>query len=177
MLKLIDAEEKYLTGYQEAYILSLQEIEKGNIKKHDLMFDDPDEVDIIQKYRDSRDRSKLKPTYVPSYDYFLVDDDKFIGRISIRIELTPALLNYGGNIGYGINPKYWKKGYGTILLKIGLEKAKELVLQDKVLVTCDDDNVGSYKIIEKNGGILVNKVENTDEGETFLTRRYWIDIR
>ena len=64
-----------------------------------------------------------------------------------------------------------------MLLKLGLEKAKELVLQEQVLVTCDDDNIGSYKIIEKNGGILENKVENIDEGETFLTRRYWIKIR
>ena len=177
MFSLIDAEEKYLTGYKEAYIFSIQEIEKGNIKKHDLMFDNPDEVDIIQKYKDSRDRNKLKPKYVPSYDYFLVDDNKFIGRISIRTELTPALLNYGGNISYGIHPKYWKMGFGTMALKFGLEKAKELVLQDKVLITCDDDNIGSYKIIEKNGGILENKIKNTDEGETFLTRRYWIDIR
>lgn len=54
-----------------------------------------------------------------------------------------------------------EKGYGTLLLKLGLEKAKELGLKDKVLIICDDDNIGSYKIIEKNGGILENKVENT----------------
>lgn len=140
------------------------------------MFYNPDEVDIIQKSKDSRVISKLKPNFVPSYDYFLVDDDKFIGRINIRIELTPSLLNYGGNIGYGINPKYWKMGYGTTILKLGLEKAKELGLQNKALITCDDDNIGPYKIIEKNGGILENIVENTDI-ETFLTRRYWINIK
>ena len=177
MLKLVDAEEKYLDGYKEAYILSLREIEKGNIKKHDLMFCNPCEVDIVQRCKDSRDRSKLKHGYVPSYEYFLVDDDKFIGTISIRTELTPALTNYGGNIGYAINPKYWKMGYGTILLKLGLQKARKLTFQDRVLITCDDDNVGSYKIIEKNGGVLENKIENTDEGETFLTRRYWINIK
>ena len=78
MLKLIDAEEKYLNEYKEAYILSLQEIEKGNIKKHDLMFVNIDEVDIIQKFKDNRDRSKLKHGYVPAYDYFFDDDDKFM---------------------------------------------------------------------------------------------------
>ena len=36
-------------------------------------------------------------------------------------------------------------------------------------------NVGSYKIIESNGGILENKIENEDAGEKFLTRRYWIE--
>ena len=37
-----------------------------------------------------------------------------------------------------------------------------------------NDNIGSYKIIEANGGQLENKVENEDCGEKFLTRRYWI---
>ena len=175
MLKLIEAEEKYLQEYKEAYMLSLEKINDGLIKKHDLMFMNPDEVDIIQRMKDNRDKTKLKPTYVPSYDYFAVDDDKFIGVIHIRVSLTPALLNYGGHIGYGVNPKYWQQGYGTQILKLGLEKSKELIKEDRILVTCDDDNIGSYKIIEKNGGILENKVTNEDSGETFLTRRYWIE--
>lgn len=176
MLKIIEADEKYLDQYKEAYELSIQKIKEGLISKHDLMFMNPDEKDIIQIAKDNRDRTKLKPTYVPSYDYFAVDDDKFIGVIHIRIELTPALLQYGGNIGYGINPKYWQKGYGTELLRLGLIKAKELVNSDRVLITCDEDNIGSYKIIEKNGGVLENIVQNTDEDEVFMTRRYWIKI-
>lgn len=176
MVKLIDGEEKYLDEYKEAYHLSVEKIKEGLIKKHDLMFLNPDEIDIIQKMKDNRDRTKLKPNYVPSYDYFIVDGDKFIGRINIRIELTPNLLKFGGNIGYGIHPKYWRQGYGTMALKLGLEKAKEIGLKDKILITCDDDNIGSYKIIEKNGGILENKIENTEEGEIFLTRRYWVKL-
>ena len=74
----------------------------------------------------------------------------------------------------GINPKYWKMGYGKKVLQLGLEESKTLIEDDKILITCDDDNVGSYKIIESNGGILENKVENEDAGEKFLTRRYWI---
>ena len=174
MLRLIEPEERYLEGYREAYLLSLEKINEVLIKKHDLMFMNPDEVDVIQKLKDNRDKTKLKPTYVPSYDFFAVDDDKYIGIINIRVSLTPALLNYGGHIGYGVNPRYWKQGYGTQILKLGLEKAKELVQEDNILITCDDDNVGSSKIIEKNGGVLENKVMNEDCGEIFLTRRYWI---
>ena len=85
-------------------------------------------------------------------------------------------MQFGGNIGYGIHPKYWKQGYGTMALKLGLEKAKEIGLKDKVLITCDDDNIGSCKIIEKNGGILENKIENRDDDEVFLTRRYWVKL-
>lgn len=61
------------------------------------------------------------------------------------------------------------------VLQLGLEEFKTLIEDDKILITCDDDNVGSYKIIESNGGILENKVENEDAGEKFLTRRYWIE--
>ena len=175
MIKLIDANKKYLDEYKEAYLLSIEKIEEGIIKKHDLMFYNPDEVDVIKKFMDNRNSNKLPEGWVSSYDYFIVDDDKFIGRISIRTKLTPSLLNLGGHIGYGIHPKYWKMGYGTQALKLGLEVAKNLNI-DRVLLTCDDDNIGSYKIIEKNGGVLENKIMNESCGEKFLTRRYWIDI-
>lgn len=178
MLVLIDANEKYLKQYQEAYLLALDKIKSGEIHRSDLMFNDIIEVDIIQKMKDTRDKSKLKPNRVLSYDYFAVDDDKFIGIIHIRIELTPFLLSYGGHIGYGVNPKYWRQGYGTELLRIGLIRIKELIKDDRVLVTCDDDNIGSAKVIENNGGVLENKVFNIDEyGDKVLTRRYWIKIR
>ena len=178
MLVLIDANEKYLKQYQEAYELSIAKVNSGEIHRRNLMFDNINEVDIIQKMKDTRDKSKLKSNRVLSYDYFAVDDDKFIGIIHIRIELTPFLLSYGGHIGYGVNPKYWRQGYGTELLRIGLIRIKELIKDDRVLVTCDDDNIGSAKVIENNGGILENKVLNLDdEGVEVLTRRYWIKIR
>lgn len=123
-----------------------------------MMFLNPDEKDIVQTFMDNRAQSKLPSYYVPSYDYFAVDDDKFIGVIHIRIRLTENLLKYGGHIGYGV--KYWKMGYGKEILKLALQEYKDLIEEDKILITCDDDNIGSYKIIEANGGILENKVEN-----------------
>ena len=83
-------------------------------------------------------------------------------------------MRYGGHIGYAVNPKYWNMGYGKEILRLGLEQFKYLIEEDKILITCDDDNTGSSKIIEANGGVLENKVENEDDGEKFLTRRYWI---
>ncbi len=174
MLKLIDADSRYINQYMEAYVDTLKEIEMGNMKKHNMVFVCPLEVNVIQYYNDNRDESKLPPNYVPSYDYFAVDDDKFIGIINIRTRLTEGLLRYGGHIGYGVDPRYWRKGYGREILKQGLEKAKKLIEEDNILITCDDDNIGSYKIIEANGGVLENKVENESCGEKFLTRRYWI---
>lgn len=177
MLKLVEAEEKYLDQYQKAYEEALEKINNGEMTKHDMMFMDRNEVDIIQKFKDNRDKDKLPKEYVPSYDYFLVDDDTFLGVIMIRVSLTDDLLKFGGNIGYGIRPYYWRQGYGTKLLELGLIKAKELIDSDKVLITCDDDNIGSYSIIEKNGGILEDKVMNREMDEEFLTRRYWIKLK
>lgn len=174
MLKLVEANEKYLDQYREAYVETLKHIRLGNIKKHDMMFMNPDENNIVQIFKDNRDQSKLPAHYVPSYDFFAVDDDKFIGVIHIRIRLTENLLRYGGHIGYAINPKYWNMGYGKELLKLGLREFKHLIIEDKILITCDDDNIGSYKIIEAAGGILENKILNEDAGEKFLTRRYWV---
>lgn len=177
MLRLIEANAKYLDQYQEAYLLSIEKIKRGEIHSVDLMFNDLNEVDILQKMKDARDITKLKPNRVVSYDYFAVDGNKLIGIIHIRTELTSSLLSFGGHIGYGVNPKYWRHGYGTELLRIGLIKAKELIKEDSVLVTCNDDNIGSAKVIENNGGILENKVVNKSEYGEILTRRYWIKIR
>ena len=117
MLKLIEANEKYLQEYKEAYLEYLNLIEQGIIKRHNQMFLTPEKTDIVKHFNDSKDINKLPKGYVPSYDYFFVEDDKLIGIIHIRIHLTENLLQYGGHIGYGINPKYFKKGYGTKLLK------------------------------------------------------------
>ena len=176
-MKLVEPNGKYLKEYKEAYELMLEKVKQGQVKKHDITFSNIDKIDIIQKFIDDKDINKLPKGYVPSYNYFLVDEDRFVGEIHIRTELTPNLLVFGGNIGYGISPKYWKQGYGTKILELGLEKAKDLIKEDKVLITCDDDNIGSSKVIEKNGGILENKIKNIIDGEEIITRRYWIRIR
>jgi predicted acetyltransferase len=50
--------------------------------------------------------------------------------------------------------------------------ARQRLGLQRVLVTCDDDNVGSIRTIEKNGGVLESLVAGLDGGTP--TRRYWI---
>jgi predicted acetyltransferase len=45
-----------------------------------------------------------------------------------------------------------------------------------VLITCDDDNIASIKVIEHNGGVLEDRVTNRLERGIVTTRRYWIEI-
>ena len=80
------------------------------------------------------------------------------------------MLN-GGHIGDGVRPSERRKGYATEQIRLALQKCKELGI-DRVLMTCEDWNVGSAKSIINNGGILENEIEV--EGKIF--QRYWIDL-
>ena len=108
--------------------------------------------------------------FCPTSIFWLVKNNEYIGRISIRHELNKWLLNYGGHIGYEICPTKRKSGYGKTILKLGLDKAKKMGLR-KVLITCDSDNIASKKIIELNSGKFENKLV-MDTGVEKL--RYWI---
>lgn len=116
----------------------------------------------------------LQVGYVPESTFWLVEGDEYIGKLSIRHELTESLLKEGGHIGYDIRPSKRQMGYGKEILRLGLEKAKEIGLK-KVLVTCDKDNLASKKIIESNGGLFENEYEMKGDKPNIL--RYWVDIK
>ncbi len=112
---------------------------------------------------------------VPANTYFFVSelDNKIIGMINIRHKLNEFLLNEGGHIGYSIRPTERNKGYATLMLKLALQKCRELNL-DRVLITCDKYNLASAKAIQNNNGILENEIYS----ETFseFIQRYWINF-
>ena len=84
---------------------------------------------------------------------WIVDDDEVVGRISLRHTLTPWLLEVGGHIGYAVRPSARRRGHASAALGLMLGVASERGM-DPVLVTCDDDNTGSRRVIEANGGVL-----------------------
>ncbi len=108
---------------------------------------------------------------VPATIFWVVDEAGYIGRIDIRHWLTPNLRRFGGHIGYDIRPSRRREGNGTYALKLALPEARALGLQH-VMITCDTTNIGSRKIIEANGGILEDIIENDFRG--VLTMRWWI---
>jgi predicted acetyltransferase len=85
--------------------------------------------------------------------------------------LTPYLAEEGGHIGYDVRPSERRKGYGTHLLRLTLAEARRIGLT-RVLVTADEANVPSWRIIEKNGGEYEPEVVR---GKLAALRRYWID--
>ena len=168
-MKLILPSSKYKKEYQDA--LKETERESGETK---LNRPDPDQTfeEFVLMWLDHSKGKNLRHGTVPATMYWLIDEGEVIGRVHIRHTLNDFLLNYAGHIGYYIKPSKRKKGYGTKLLKLGLEKAKEIGIH-KVLITCDIDNIGSQKVIETCGGVLENIVEPEDGKPA--KKRYWIN--
>jgi len=128
----------------------------------------------VQNRLDWKEGRNLPKGWVPASTFWLIrGDNTILGTSSLRHELTEHLRRIGGHIGFNIRPSERQKGYGTVILALTLEKAKELGLK-RVLVTCDDNNIGSAKVIEKNGGVLEDKYSN-DELEQ-PKRHYWIEL-
>ena len=127
-------------------------------------------IELLQQH--SRGEN-LPPGHVPSTFLFAFDASRIVGRVAIRHQLNAFLLRIGGHIGYVVVPEFRRRGYATLILRHALDIAHRRLGIDRVLVTCDEDNVGSIKTIEKNGGVLENIVAGPDL--PVPKRRYWFD--
>lgn len=121
----------------------------------------------------AKDPLNAPPGELPYEDFWLMEGDQWIGKLTLRTTINARYLHAGGHIGYEIRPSKRGQGYGTKLLRMGLEMARARGLQ-RVLLTCDETNIASRKVIENNGGQLENAVEV--EGQTVLKMRYWINL-
>ena len=110
---------------------------------------------------------------VPSSTYLGVreKDNYIVGMIDIRHYLNEYLTQVGGNIGYSVRKSERNKGYAKQMLKLALEKCKELKIK-KVLITCDEDNIASEKVI-LSANAKLEDIRNVD-GEN--KKRFWIDL-
>jgi predicted acetyltransferase len=128
----------------------------------------------IDRLKAVRAGTDLADGWVPMTTFWFVKDGtQVIGVSRLRHALTPRLQQVGGHIGYTIRPSARRKGYGASLLAHTLVEARALGLE-RVLLTCDADNLGSRAIIERNGGQLDSEVPSPESGT--LVRRYWIEL-
>jgi predicted acetyltransferase len=122
--------------------------------------------DYVTWLRDqAREDAPRPPGLVACTTLWWASRQEFLGRLALRHHLTPRLLDYGGHIGYDIRPSARRRGHATAMLAEALPVAAKLGI-DPVLVTCDDDNVGSRKVIEANGGVF--------EDQRREKLRYWV---
>ena len=148
-----------------------QEINHTNHSPWAIFKNDPHDFDFYLEHLETKEETRDR---VPDSVFFLLDEDRnrLLGAVNIRHHLNASLLQEGGHIGDGIRPSERRKGYATELVRLALIECRKLGI-DRVLMTCDKDNIGSAKAIVKNGGVLENEFVN-DEGN--LEQRYWISL-
>ncbi len=125
---------------------------------------------VARKLADSNRRTE---TFVPKTHRWAVAEERFVGRISIHHELDDPLRVAGGHIGYDTVPSFRGRGVATEMLRQALPLARALGLTE-VLLTCDDTNAASIRVIERNGGSLrETKVLDPNRPSK---RYYWITL-
>ena len=165
--ELVEPSEKYKTSYIEA-LREFKDIDNDNsidIEDQDKNFDL-----YLQKFENNK--TLHNDEYVPDFQYWLVEGNKYIGGIKYRPILNEALKFRGGNAGYKVRPSERGKGYAPQMMQEIIKKAKSDGLTE-LLMTCDSDNIPSVKVIEKSGGVL----QSTDIDEKGLSfNRYIIKL-
>ena len=158
-----DVTLEQILNYKEEFVLN-NEIIHGAANMTALSI--PEWVKFVEntKYKET-----VTPGFVTAHTFFALDNDKIVGIINARHELNDYLLNLGGHIGYSVRKSERRKGYAKKMLNYTSKFLFSLGLE-KILITCDKNNVASKRTIESCGGILENEV--IEENRTTL--RYWI---
>jgi predicted acetyltransferase len=170
MPRLISPDAKY----QDTYLAALREFQaEGRYLDKDPEAIARDFPAYVRELLGRVDPANASPGRVAETVLWLIDGDVYAGRVSIRHELNENLRLIGGHIGYEIRPSLRRRGYGTKGLRLALPHARAIGLR-RVLITCDETNVASKKIIEANGGVFENSVQTP---ESFVKKlRYWIEL-
>src|ERR1035437_2518508 len=115
MIKLVKPSIKYRDSFIESVNEFHNEGKYNDYYNLEIICNDFNK--FLSSYDDEEKGINLAEGYVPATNLWLVDGNKFLGRVSIRHKLTKKLLNEGGHIGYGVRPSERKKGYGNKILE------------------------------------------------------------
>ena len=153
------------------------EMHLNNIRDYnkDCDFNNDSCIGFLQLEKSEQKYYEWMNNYEPNF-YFLIDDDNpnyIIGFGDINnLNCNLDYVN-DGNISYTIRPNERRKGYGTILLKLLLEKCEDMGML-KACVTCHKGNIASYRVIKNNNGKLEKEFIDLDNGRKAL--KFWIKL-
>ncbi len=157
-LFLVEPNMKYQKSF-ENYVLKYRKInDEHYFNKYKKALEDfQNYLADLYKYSKGID---LPQGEVTTSVFWLIDNEEVVGVVRIRHQE----IECAGHIGYDISPDYRNSGYGFQILKLALEKANEIGI-DEVILTCNINNVASRKIIEKNNGKLLGTILDEEEKE------------
>jgi predicted acetyltransferase len=113
----------------------------------------------------------LPEGFVPNTFFVGVVDGVVVGRLSLRHSLNDFLARVGGHIGYGVVPSQRRRGYATEMLRQAIPICESLGIEG-ALITCDEHNIGSRKVVEACGGVFEGIIKCAESGVP--KRRYWL---
>ena len=154
---------KQIQDYKNEFIVN-NEIIHGAANMTDLSI-----AEWVQFAENTKYKETVTPGFVTAHTFFALYNNKIVGIINARHELNDYLLNFGGHIGYSVRKSERRKGYAKAMLSYTVDFLFSLGL-NKVLITCDKNNIPSKRTIESCGGILENEIIE----ESRITLRYWI---
>ena len=92
---------------------------------------------------------------LPFYWWSIVENatETCVGKISLRLGHNYHSY-WNGNVGYEVDEPHRGHGYAATALEMVFPLAKAHGM-DHLIVSCDEDNIASYRTIERCGGTLL----------------------
>ena len=107
------------------------------------------------------------PDIVPMDSHFIEKSGRILGELYIRHRLSPRLEKIGGHAGYKVRPTERNRGVATAALRLALRLLDQMGVE-RALITCNETNAASPRVIEKCGGVRFEDAET----EIGIERRY-----
>jgi predicted acetyltransferase len=115
------------------------------------------------------------PEHPPEEYLWLIDRGEFIARAFFLHWLNDFRRKTDGQIDYWVRPSRRRQGYGRLLLRLLLERYRQLGAK-RVFISCLARNTASRRIIEANGGVFDSEILSPEADGTQPRRRYWIEL-
>lgn len=132
-------------------------------KNLDYNVDKKDDFDTLFL---NRLKEKYKDNYIYTITYLIIrkSDNKLLGIIEFRPDLNDFFLKNGGNVSYSIAYNNYEDEIIKLIILMGQKYRK-----NKILITCDKNDILFEKAIINNNGYLESSLSNN-------TKRYLINV-
>jgi predicted acetyltransferase len=161
--RLIRPSEKYRIAYKESLQELLCESDHPAIL-NSYIADISQHINWLRSLEQKSDMNRRVRQSV----FWLVQGRRYIGTIIIRHKASGRKMSIASHVYYEIRPSERTKGFGKLILKLGIAEASKIGLR-YIILSCDAKNIASIKIIRNNGGLLLSR-------RTFFEQREQVTV-